>query len=277
MLERSRSNPADFGTNAEMLFGAMANGGSVGFESVDWFNGGLFDDDHALPLTGDDIGDLLQAARRDWSQIDPSILGTLFERGLDPAKRSQLGAHYTDRAKIMLIVHPVIIDPLEAEWAEALTRITTLVENAPKQTKDKLLRGADLAKRTKALAEAGAIHSAFIDRLAAFRVLDPACGSGNFLYVALRALKDIEHRANLDAEALGLSRGFPRVGPECVLGIELNPYAAELARVSVWIGEIQWMRRNGFDAARNPILRPLDTIMCRDAIIDEEKRRATWP
>jgi type II restriction/modification system DNA methylase subunit YeeA len=98
-------------------------------------------------------------------------------------------------------------------------------------------------------------------------VLDPACGSGNFLYVALRALKDIEHRANLDAEALGLHRGFPRVGPECVLGIELNPYAAELARVSVWIGEIQWMRKNGFDAARNPILRPLETIECRDAVL----------
>ncbi len=91
-------------------------------------------------------------------------------------------------------------------------------------------------------------------------MLDPACGSGNFLYVALRSLKDIEHRANLDAEALGLPRGFPRVGPESVLGIELNPYAAELARVSVWIGEIQWMRRNGFDAAKNPILRPLKTI-----------------
>ncbi|HVR89467.1 MAG TPA: DNA methyltransferase, partial [Novosphingobium sp.] len=94
---------------------------------------------------------------------------------------------------------------------------------------------------------------------------------------ALRSLKDIEHRANLDAEALGLPRGFPRVGPECVLGIELNPYAAELARVSVWIGEIQWMRRNGFDAARNPILRPLETIECRDAVLSDDGTRAEWP
>jgi hypothetical protein len=167
----------------------------------------------------------------------------------------------------MMIVRPVIIEPLEAEWAEALARMTALVEKAPKATKDKLLRGPELARRTRALAEAEAIHEAFIERLARFRVLDPACGSGNFLYVALRALKDIEHRANLDAEALGLHRGFPRVGPECVLGIELNPYAAELARVSVWIGEIQWMRRNGFPAATNPILRPLDTIECRDAVL----------
>ena len=90
-------------------------------------------------------------------------------------------------------------------------------------------------------------------------------------------MKDIEHRANLDAEALGLPRGFPRVGPESVRGIELNPYAAELARVSVWIGEIQWMRRNGFDAATNPILRPLGTIECRDAVLNEDGTRAEWP
>ncbi len=278
MLEVSRRNPQGFIDNASTLFGAMAHkGGKVGFTAIDWFNGGLFEDDHVLPVSTGDIDALLSAARRDWSQIDPSILGTLFERGLDPAKRSQLGAHYTDRAKIMMIVNPVIIDPLEAEWAEALAKMTTLVEKSPRQTKDKLLRGAELAKRTRALAEAGAIHNAFVERLAKFRVLDPACGSGNFLYVALKALKDIEHRANLDAEALGLPRGFPRVGPECVLGIELNPYAAELARVSVWIGEIQWMRRNGFDAAKNPILRPLDTIECRDAVLNEDGTRAEWP
>ena len=271
MLDRSRANPASFVANAEMLFAAMATGGAVGFESVDWFNGGLFEDDAALPLTADDIDDLLGAARRDWSAIDPSILGTLFERGLDPAKRSQLGAHYTDRDKIMRIVAPTIIEPLEAEWAEALATITALVESAPKRTADRLLTPADRRKAQRIMDQAAAIHSAFVERLADFRVLDPACGSGNFLYVALRALKDIEHRANLDAEALGLPRGFPRVGPECVLGIELNPYAAELARVSVWIGEIQWMRRNGFDAARNPILRPLETIECRDAVLDEAR------
>jgi type II restriction/modification system DNA methylase subunit YeeA len=268
MLDVSRRDPAGFQENARTLFAAMARkGGKVGFTAIDWFNGGLFEDDNVLPVSTDDIDELIAASRRDWSQIDPSILGTLFERGLDPDKRSQLGAHYTDREKIMMIVRPVIIEPLEADWAEALATMTALIEKAPKPTKEKLLRGAELAKRTKALASAQAIHEAFVARLANFRVLDPACGSGNFLYVALRSLKDIEHRANLDAEALGLHRGFPRVGPECVLGIELNPYAAELARVSVWIGEIQWMRRNGFDAAKNPILRPLETIECRDAVL----------
>jgi len=278
MLDLCRSDPASFAEHAGMLFGAMANqGGKVGFTRIDWFNGGLFADDYALPVTRDDVEDLYKAAQRDWSQIDPSILGTLFERGLDPAKRSQLGAHYTDRDKIMMIVRPVVIEPLEAEWAEALTKITSLIDSAPKRTKDRLLTPAEKRRADKLRGEAAIIHQAFIERLVNFRVLDPACGSGNFLYVALRALKDIEHRANLDAEALGLPRGFPRVGPECVLGIELNPYAAELARVSVWIGEIQWMRRNGFDAAKNPILRNLDTIECRDAIIKHDGTALEWP
>lgn len=278
MLDLCRSDPESFAEHAGTLFGAMAKqGGKVGFTRIDWFNGGLFQDDAALPVTREDVEDLFRAAQRDWSQIDPSILGTLFERGLDPAKRSQLGAHYTDREKIMMIVQPVIIDPLEAEWGDALAKMTALVDSAPKRTADRLLTPAEKRKAERLKDQAAAIHSAFIERLTNFRVLDPACGSGNFLYVALRALKDIEHRANLDAEALGLPRGFPRVGPECVLGIELNPYAAELARVSVWIGEIQWMRRNGFDASKNPILRSLDTIECRDAILNSDGTEAAWP
>ncbi|MCW3834512.1 class I SAM-dependent DNA methyltransferase [Sphingomonas canadensis] len=278
MLEVSRRNPAEFAENARTLFGAMARqGGKVGFTQIEWFNGGLFADDSVLPVSDEDVDQLLKAAGRDWSQIDPSILGTLFERGLDPAKRSQLGAHYTDRDKIMMIVRPVVIEPLEAEWAGALEKMKALVASAPQRTAERLLTPAERRKAERVKAEAAAIHSAFVERLANFRVLDPACGSGNFLYVALRSLKDLEHRANLDAEALGLPRGFPRVGPECVLGIELNPYAAELARVSVWIGEIQWMRRNGFDAAKNPILRPLETIECRDAVLNADGTRAEWP
>lgn len=277
MLEASHSAPAQFTSHARTLFAAMKSGGMVGFEKVEWFNGGLFDDDSVIPLEQADINNLLTAAKLFWDEIDPSILGTLFERGLDPDKRSQLGAHYTDRNKIMMIVRPVIIEPLEREWADAKERITTLIENAPVQTKEKLLRGKDLAARTKAFKDATAIHRAFLDRLRNFRVLDPACGSGNFLNLSLLALKDIEHRANLEAEQLGLPREFPRVGPENVLGIELNPYAAELARVSVWIGEIQWMRRNGFDASRNPILRTLGNIEQRNAIVNADGTASLWP
>jgi type II restriction/modification system DNA methylase subunit YeeA len=269
MLELCQRDPTEFQPFAKDLFAAMQSGGRVGFEKVEWFNGGLFDDDTALPLEKEDLADLLAAAKLDWSEIDPSILGTLFERGLDPDKRSQLGAHYTDRDKIMQIVNPVVVEPLLAEWAKVKAQIEAALSKAES--------AKSRSARTKAEKEAERLHAAFLERLRGFRVLDPACGSGNFLYLSLLALKDIEHRTNLEAEALGLPRGFPTIGPECVKGIELNPYAAELARVSVWVGEIQWMRRNGFDAARNPILRPLGTIENRDAVLGSDGSKADWP
>ena len=277
MIKTARPKPETFAIHAKTLFAAMKSGGNVGFEAVEWFNGGLFDSDATLPLTWEDIDDLIRATELDWSDIDPSILGTLFERGLDPDKRSQLGAHYTDRDKIMQIVGPVIVQPLLAEWADVRARIEATIAAAPVATKERLLVGGELARRNRALDAAEALHKAFLARLRAFRVLDPACGSGNFLYIALLELKNIEHRCNLEAEALGLPRAFPSIGPESVLGIELNPYAAELARVSVWIGEIQWMRRNGFEAARNPILRTLATIECRDAVLAADGTKAEWP
>ena len=106
---------------------------------------------------------------------------------------------------------------------------------------------------------------------------DPVCGSGNFLYISLQALKDLEHRVQFEAEALGFQQAFPEIGPANVKGIEINPYAAELARVSGWVGEIQWMRRNGFSEARDPILKPLDTIECRDAILTPDGTEPNWP
>ena len=123
------------------------------------------------------------------------------------------------------------------------------------------------AARTRRRALAERRLRAFLEGLRGFTVLDPACGSGNFLHLALHALKDVEHRVQLEAEAMGFQRAFPAVGPANVRGIELNAYAAELARVSVWVGEIQWMRRNGFRESRDPILKPLDTIECRDALL----------
>lgn len=277
LLEASLANPDHFADHATTLFKAMKTGGMVGFEKVEWFNGGLFDDNSVLPLEKPDVANLLAASKLFWDEIDPSILGTLFERGLDPKKRSQLGAHYTDRDKIVTIVQPVVIEPLEGDWAIAKERIADLIDNAPVETADKLLRGSALAARTKALQEAENIHQKFVDKLKKFRVLDPACGSGNFLNICLTSLKDFEHKANLEAEQLGLPRGFPKVGPENVLGIEINPYAAELARVSVWIGEIQWMRRNGFNASRNPVLRTLDNVQNIDALIGEDGAPVVWP
>ena len=270
MLESSRADTESFVENAETLFKAMAvRNGKVGFTPIDWFNGGIFEDGSALPLNKDDIKLALKAAAKDWSEINPSIMGTLFERGLDPGKRSQLGAHYTNAEKIMLIVRPVVIAPLLAEWAAARDEIAGLMDKA-KTHKSK-------GERTKAGNEAKEIKSRFIERLKSFRVLDPACGSGNFLYLALKALKDIEFRVNFEAETLGLPAAFPVVGPECVRGIEINSFAAELARVSVWIGEIQWMREHNFDASRNPILRPLETIVCHDALLNDDGSEYEWP
>lgn len=270
MLQAAQANPARFADFASRLFRAMKGpGGEIDFTPVPWFNGGLFDDDTALALDLADIKLLARVAALDWAEIDPSILGTLFERGLDPDKRSQLGAHYTDREKIARLVDATISRPLLAEWAGVKAGIAVALEReaAAQNTRTK----------NKAAAEASAAYKGFLDRLRAFRVLDPACGSGNFLYLALLALKDLEVRASVEAEALGLPREFPQVGPEAVCGIEINPYAAELARVSVWIGHIQWARRNGLPLPSDPVLRSLETIECRDAVLTPDGQPAPWP
>ena len=269
MLDHSRKRPEEFAALARDLFAAMSTGGRIGFETVAWFNGGLFDDDSTLPLDKPEIETTIKAAALDWSEIDPSILGTLFERGLDPDKRSQLGAHYTDRDKIMRIVDPVVIRPWLAVLETAKTEIASSLERA-EDAKSK-------AARTRHRGQAEHRLRNLLEDLHGFTVLDPACGSGNFLYLALHALKDLEHRIQLEAEAMGLPRAFPTVGPGNVRGIEINAYAAELARVSVWIGEIQWMRRNGFNESRDPILKPLETIQCRDAILTADGGEPEWP
>ena len=269
MLEQARQQPEEFAAMARDLFAAMATGGRVGFEPVAWFNGGLFDDDAALPLDKAEIETVLQAATLEWSEIDPSILGTLFERGLDPDKRAQLGAHYTDRDKIMRIVEPVVIRPWLAEWEKEKGEIDDALKRAG--------TARSAAARTRQRSRAEQRKDAFLQRLRSFTILDPACGSGNFLYVALHALKDLEHRVQLEAEAFDLQRSFPEVSPANVKGIEINAYAAELARVSVWIGHIQWMRRNGYPGTNNPVLKPLDTIECRDAILTPDGEEPEWP
>ena len=239
-------------------------------EKIAYFNGGLFDGRRALPLDSGDIGLLQAAASLDWSQIDPTIFGTLFERFLDPDKRAQIGAHYTDPEKIMMIVEPVILRPLREEWAQIKAQIEPIAEKAssiaPTTQSPGDRRVADSAVR-RARAPAIAVRDKFLDRLAAVRILDPACGSGNFLYLALQGVKDLENRVVLECEAMGLPPRGLGVGPEIVHGIEINPLAAELARTTIWIGDIQWGLRNGIYARPNPILRKLDAIECRDALI----------
>jgi len=255
LLDKSQTDPAKLSSRFAELFNAMRKGGDFALEDIHWFNGGLFEKIEVLPLGIAEIKILHDASKLDWSGIEPSIFGTLFERGLDPKKRSQLGAHYTDQQSILRIINPVIVEPLTREW-EAVRAVI-----ADKIAKRK--KSGDKAER-----DAQAVFITYLERLKNFKVLDPACGSGNFLYLALRALKDLEHRANLEAETLGLQRQVSiEVSPANVLGIELNHYAAELARVTVWIGEIQWMLKNGYPIRKNPILQSLDHIENRDALL----------
>ena len=269
MLQASIYKPTDFQAFAEQLFSAMQKGGLVGFERVEWFNGGLFNDSEALPLTTEQIKLVLHAALKDWSAIDPSIFGTLFERGLDPDKRSQLGAHYTDHEKIMMIIRPTVLEPLEREWSERKSSIEAVLGKAAEAKTP--------AAKTTHLKKAEKLKREFIERISKIRVLDPACGSGNFLYLALLTLKDFEYRVQLICETLGLQRDFSLIGPEVLRGIELNPYAAELARVSIWIGDIQWHKSKGLDISKSPILKPLEVIECRDAVLNTDGSEASWP
>ncbi len=269
MLQQAYEQPEEFESMARDLFTAMSTGGRVGFEKVAFFNGGLFDNDLALPLNRTEIRVVLQVAKLDWGEVDPSILGTLFERGLDPNKRAQLGAHYTDRDKIMAIVEPVIRQPWLVEWKKKKKEIAVGLKRSE--------TARSVAARTRQRRQAEGLLREFLERLRKFTVLDPACGSGNFLYLALHTLKDLEHQVSIEAEAMGFQRALPTIDPANVKGIEINSYAAELARVSVWIGHIQWMRDHGFKGTSTPILKPLDTIEYRDAILTCESEEPEWP
>ena len=241
-------------TGLQSLFATMQGGGLYGPDDIPWFNGGLFQRIDVPRLEIVDITELRNAAALNWSAIDVSIFGTLFERGLDPAKRSQLGAHYTDPATIARIVEPVITRPLLQKWELA-------AQDLRAQTA-KIKKHGDAAHR-----KAHARFVQWLEELRAFRILDPACGSGNFLFLGLKALKDVELLTITQAADLGLDREQDLVtGPHNVLGIELNEYAAELARVSIWIGEIQWRIAHGYPPKTNPVLEPLEQIECRDAL-----------
>lgn len=276
LLRAASRRPQDAKAMLDQLFAVMDKGGFHGVETIAHFNGGLFDGRSALELRPEEINLLVALGSMEWDQIDPTIFGTLFERFLDPEKRAQIGAHYTDPDKIMQLVEPVIVRPLLAEWAEVRARIAGLLDGNIKPPKS-----ARTGKKLKPLEAAEAERSRFLERLRNVRILDPACGSGNFLYLALHAVKDIENRVVLETEALGLANTALLVGPEIVRGLELNPLAAELARTTIWIGYIQWKIANGIYAKDDPILRPLDHIACRDSLItlaaDGAPSAAVWP
>jgi hypothetical protein len=249
-----------FSKHLRQLFRAMKGGGEVLMESIDHFNGGLFEDDEVLELTGGDLEVLYYCTQQDWSSIEPSIFGTLFERSLDPSKRSQLGAHYTSSKDIETLVEPVLMQPLRREWAKVQRTAQKLLTKRNNST-DAAYANSD--RRLRRMLEN------FAHRLSRVTVLDPACGSGNFLYVSLNLLKELEKQVFTFATICGykLHNLFRFVGPQQLYGIEINPYAVELARLVVWIGHIQWDKNNGQYRTTQPILRPLKNIQEMDAIL----------
>ena len=274
MIEADKGAPPKFARKLRQLFAAMSTSGSTfGMHDIYYFNGGLFANDEVFELDWRDLGVLNVAAGLDWSQVEPAIFGTLFERSLDPGKRSQLGAHYTSKEDILLIVEPVVIEPLQRRWQQVKAEATAKAEAAEKA------KGREYAKLRADLEE---ILLDWVAALSGIRVLDPACGSGNFLYIALRRMLDLWQEARIFAAHHGLPTFLDKqVHPQQLYGLETNIYAQELASVVVWIGYLQWLNQNGIGWPTEPILRKLDNIQNRDAILthdaDGNAIEPAWP
>nr|WP_263821465.1 DNA methyltransferase [Salinibacter sp.] len=262
LLERCRGTLDAVPKILDSLWATMDAGGfdAALMEDVRAFNGSLFEDHDALPVSEAQLELLIKAAEADWSDVEPAIFGTLLERALDPRERHKLGAHFTPRAYVERLVVPTVIEPLREEWDAAQAAAT-------KREAD----GDDEAAREEIVA--------FHRRLCDVRVLDPACGSGNFLYVTLEHLKRLEAEVLSVLEdyggqqALDMEGGY-RVSPEQLMGLEVNPRAAQIADVVLWIGYLQWHFRTHGDADRldPPLLDDIDNIQTRDAVLAYDDR-----
>jgi hypothetical protein len=255
-------HPERFADEVTQLWERMNTGGAlIGVGKILHFNGGLFAHQKALPLTRDQLQLLHEASRANWVDVEPAIFGTLLERALDPRERHALGAHFTPRAYVERLVRPTIEEPLRAEWDIVRAHVQQLL------TKGK----SDVAPaRRKALA---ALH-AFHRRLCRVSVLDPACGTGNFLYVTLDVLKRLESEvfqllADLGETQTPLEMASLTVTPAQFHGIEVKPWAKEIADLVLWIGYLQWLMRTRGDTGHipEPVLQQYGNIECRDAVL----------
>lgn len=257
-------SPASFPTGASVLWQTMNTGGFLPTgERVQRFNGGLFRDHAALPMTKAQLEILLEAAQRDWSQVEPAIFGTLLENALGDRERHSLGAHFTPRAYVERLVRPTIEEPLRTEWLDVRYRVRKLLGDGNGKSDEK-----------GALAELKAFHQ----RLCKIKVLDPACGTGNFLYVAMDLMKQLEAEVLEQIRRVGgsgqelLELDTITVSPAFFLGIEKNPWAKEIAELVLWIGYLRWQwRLRGTTAIAQTggsILRDERNIEWRDAVLD---------
>ena len=257
LLQRMRGKPELFVQSVESLWETMRTGGTsivIAEESVLRFNGGLFEDATVLRLTDDQLELLIEAGKADWRDVEPAIFGTLLERALDPVERRKLGAHYTPRAYVERLVVPTIVEPLREEWSAVQTAALTLARQG---------------KESAAVQEVEQFHK----RLCAVRVLDPACGSGNFLYVTLEHLKRLEGEVLNMLDSLGerqilLDLSSVTVSPQQLLGLEVNARAANIAELVLWIGYLQWhFRTRGSVMPPEPVIGNFRNIECRDAVL----------
>ena len=256
LLKRLRGHPEHAAPALKALWETMNTGGfsPVLMADLKKFNGGLFKDADAPPLSEIQLSLLIEAASRDWREVEPAIFGTLLERALDKRQRHKLGAHYTPRAYVERLIVPTVMDPLRADWRDVQTAAVAL---------------AAQGKEGEARDTVRAFHA----RLCEIRVLDPACGSGNFLYVALELMKRLEGEvtallADLGEDQAALSLAGHTVDPHQFLGLELNPWAAAVAELVLWIGYLQWhFRTHGKASPAEPVLRDFKNIENRDAVL----------
>lgn len=256
MLHAARGKPETFRPMAEELWTTMNEGGFSTALRVNLlrFNGGLFREHTALPVRAEQLSLLIEASERDWRNVEPAIFGTLLERALDKRQRHKLGAHYTPRAYVERLIRPALMEPLRKEWEDV--KAQALIHEG---------RGDG----GRALEAVRGYHT----HLCVLRVLDPACGSGNFLYVAMEQMKRLEGEvtdllSEMGEDQIGLMLQGATVDPHQFLGIELNPWAASVAELVLWIGYLQWHYRTyGRAAPSEPVLRDFNNIQHGDAVL----------
>lgn len=262
LLKDQRAHPEHLDHQLSALWAAMDEGQFSPALGVPLrkFNGYLFKDRTAIPLDAEELEVLITAAEHTWTEVEPAIFGTLLERALNPKERSKLGAHYTPRTYVERLISPTIMEPLRADWNGVRVAAADLIEQGK----------ADEARR---------FVEAFHGKLARTRVLDPACGTGNFLYVAMARMKELEGEVLELLVELGDNQYVAEITghtitPENFLGIEINPRAAAIAQLVLWIGYLQWhFRVNGEGRAPpEPILQDIRTIENRDALISYASR-----
>ena len=255
VLKKCVANPDLFPRLIGQLWEAMDTGGfSYALErDVKKFNGYLFKDRAALRLPREEISELYEAAKADWKQVEPAIFGTLLEQALNPGERRKLGAHYTPRAYVERLVVATVLEPLKAEWANV-------------QATAEARRAAGDAKGAQAIIQA------FHEKLCDLRILDPACGTGNFLYVSLELMKRLEGEvlealASLSEQGRFAGYDAKTIDPHQFLGLEVNPRAAAIAELVLWIGFLQWHFRTRGGVPPEPILKDFKTIKVMDAVL----------